>query len=84
MMYFAGSLKPSVIRASPVGHGACFCQAPTSSAPAARKITPHTATEPSLAAFTMASASSVVMSAMTAWTFVWENPSQTLSRFPFC
>jgi hypothetical protein len=40
MMYFAGSLKPAVIQASPVGHGDSVGQASSSPVTAAVKIAP--------------------------------------------
>jgi hypothetical protein len=69
MTYFAGKLKPAVIRASPVGHGATRSHARASCGPAAAWMAPQTpppGRRPSLAAFTIASMSSVVMSASTA------------------
>ena len=62
----AGSRKPGVIRASPVGQPPSLRQAARSSGPAARWMAPSTPPPPSsdvLAALTIASSASVVMSA---------------------
>src|ERR1700722_18375792 len=66
MTYRAGSLKPGVIFALPVAQPPSFSQAANRSRPAARCIAPSTPPPPSrlrLAALTMASTASVVMSA---------------------
>ena len=64
--FVAGSRNPSVMRASPVGHRPSSRHAARSSRPAARWIAPSTPPPPdsaALAAFTIASTASVVMSA---------------------
>src|SRR6185312_8384286 len=69
MTYRAGSRKPGVRRASPVGQPPIAAQARASSGPAARWIarqTPPPGASASFAALTIASVSSVVMSTMVA------------------
>src|SRR5262245_15416090 len=64
MTYFALSLKPAVIRASPGGHPPSLRHAASSSGPAASWIAPSTPPPPNnaeLAALTMGSALSAVM-----------------------
>src|SRR5438128_5286645 len=65
MIQRAWRRKPGVALASPVGQPPSSAQAPSSSGPAAEKIAPHTPpprARPELAAFTIASTASRVMS----------------------
>ena len=69
MMHRAGRAKPGVARASPVGQRPSAAHASARPGPAAAKIAPHTpppASRAELAAFTMASVASAVMSPWTA------------------
>src|SRR5512144_64654 len=69
MTYRAGSRKPGVMRASPVGQPPAAAHAAASSGPALAWMAPHTpppAASISLAALTMASTRSVVMSTIRA------------------
>src|SRR5690625_1598747 len=68
MTCLAGREYPAVTTASPAGRGACLLASLASSGPAARWIAPSTPPPPArvaLAALTIASTSSVVMSPVT-------------------